>query len=98
LQDEGSPTASVVSGFQQSGTFSDDQLSVLLDGFTTGAINKNPGRDSSNLEIDIGKNFANVRSISVVSPDRVVTASSNHRVHRRADRSSAPGRRRPEFA
>jgi two-component system sensor histidine kinase BaeS len=76
LKDETSRIASIVSQYQQPNTTNAD-VSALLNALGRGLLDVNPNRNSANFAVNVGGNFANIRSISIVSTDGVVTASSN---------------------
>lgn len=77
LKDEASRIASIVSQYQQPGTATNADVSSLLSALSLGLLDVNPSRDSANFQVNVGGNFANIRSISVISPSGFITASSN---------------------
>ncbi len=54
-----------------------DWTSPLLSGIATGKVGPNSFNRDVNIFADVGKRFANIRTISVVGPDQTVLASSD---------------------
>ena len=76
LRDETEGLAFIVGQFQRSNSVTTQDVSALLDAISRGAIYLNPGQGSPNFQVSIGRNYANIRSISVAALDGGIIASS----------------------
>jgi len=77
LHDETAQLTAILEAVQPPAGLSNADLSALLTALAHGTLAANPSQGSANLQINVGGAFANIRSISVISPDSVVSASSN---------------------
>jgi signal transduction histidine kinase len=75
--EEASAIVRMVENVQKTHPMSNDQLSALLTAVSTGTLTENIARNETNIQATIGGEFQGIRSISIVDPNGVVTASSD---------------------
>jgi signal transduction histidine kinase len=69
--------AQIVEGINDKGGVSDAELSAIFKGLTTGQLSFNTQQSDITIQANAGELYQHIRSISLIDPSGVITASSN---------------------